>query len=140
MTSGLLQEQELKKEGFLKTRIKERLLAIKAAQDLLSKIMLILRYRFDYYGNSNTRYASCFDRVYVATEIGATNAFARFASSVFQFFWNVNCSSLFNQEDIKKVLIGADKMSSIVDYTDRSTCIIFGDGAGAVLFEPIMKD
>jgi 3-oxoacyl-[acyl-carrier-protein] synthase-3 len=33
-------------------------------------------------------------------------------------------------------LIGADKMSSIVDYTDRSTCIIFGDGAGAVLFEP----
>jgi hypothetical protein len=38
--------------------------------------MLILRYRFDYNGNSNTRYASCFDRVYVATEIGATNAFA----------------------------------------------------------------
>jgi 3-oxoacyl-[acyl-carrier-protein] synthase-3 len=33
-------------------------------------------------------------------------------------------------------LIGADKMSSIVDYTDRTTCIIFGDGAGAVLFEP----
>jgi len=37
----------------------------------------------------------------------------------------------------KKVLvIGADKMSSIVDYSDRSTCIIFGDGAGAVLLEP----
>jgi 3-oxoacyl-[acyl-carrier-protein] synthase-3 len=37
----------------------------------------------------------------------------------------------------KKVLIiGADKMSSIIDYTDRATCIIFGDGAGAVLFEP----
>jgi 3-oxoacyl-[acyl-carrier-protein] synthase-3 len=36
----------------------------------------------------------------------------------------------------KVLLIGADKMSSIVDYTDRSTCIIFGDGAGAVLFEP----
>jgi 3-oxoacyl-[acyl-carrier-protein] synthase-3 len=37
----------------------------------------------------------------------------------------------------KKVLvIGADKMSSIVDYTDRATCIIFGDGAGAALFEP----
>jgi 3-oxoacyl-[acyl-carrier-protein] synthase-3 len=37
----------------------------------------------------------------------------------------------------KKVLvIGADKMSSIIDYTDRATCIIFGDGAGAALFEP----
>ena len=37
----------------------------------------------------------------------------------------------------KKVLvIGADKMSAIVDYTDRSTCVIFGDGAGAVLLEP----
>lgn len=36
----------------------------------------------------------------------------------------------------KVVVVGADKMSSIVDYTDRSTCIIFGDGAGAVLLEP----
>jgi 3-oxoacyl-[acyl-carrier-protein] synthase-3 len=36
----------------------------------------------------------------------------------------------------KVLLIGADKMSSIIDYSDRSTCIIFGDGAGAVLFEP----
>ena len=36
----------------------------------------------------------------------------------------------------KVLLIGADKMSSIIDYTDRATCILFGDGAGAVLFEP----
>ena len=36
----------------------------------------------------------------------------------------------------KVLLIGADKMSSVIDYTDRTTCIIFGDGAGAVLFEP----
>ncbi|MEC8536835.1 MAG: 3-oxoacyl-[acyl-carrier-protein] synthase III C-terminal domain-containing protein, partial [Bacteroidota bacterium] len=36
----------------------------------------------------------------------------------------------------KILLIGADKMSSIVNYKDRATCIIFGDGAGAVLFEP----
>ena len=35
----------------------------------------------------------------------------------------------------KVIVIGADKMSSIVDYTDRTTCIIFGDGAGAVLLE-----
>ncbi len=36
----------------------------------------------------------------------------------------------------KVVVVGSDKMSAIVDYTDRSTCIIFGDGAGAVLLEP----
>jgi len=41
----------------------------------------------------------------------------------------------------KKVLvIGADVMSSIIDYTDRATCIIFGDGAGAVLLEPANED
>src|ERR1019366_843668 len=36
----------------------------------------------------------------------------------------------------KVIVVGGDKMSSIIDYTDRSTCIIFGDGAGAVLLEP----
>jgi 3-oxoacyl-[acyl-carrier-protein] synthase-3 len=36
----------------------------------------------------------------------------------------------------KVIIVGADKMSSIVDYTDRQTCVIFGDGCGAVLLEP----
>ena len=36
----------------------------------------------------------------------------------------------------KVVVVGADKMSSIIDYTDRATCVLFGDGAGAVLIEP----
>src|SRR5262249_11272222 len=36
----------------------------------------------------------------------------------------------------KVVVVGADKMSSIIDYTDRATCVLFGDGAGAVLGEP----
>jgi 3-oxoacyl-[acyl-carrier-protein] synthase-3 len=40
----------------------------------------------------------------------------------------------------KVVIVGADKMSSIIDYTDRATCIIFGDGAGAVLLEPNQED
>jgi 3-oxoacyl-[acyl-carrier-protein] synthase-3 len=40
----------------------------------------------------------------------------------------------------KIIVIGADKMSSIVDYTDRQTCIIFGDAAGAVLLEPSTDD
>jgi 3-oxoacyl-[acyl-carrier-protein] synthase-3 len=36
----------------------------------------------------------------------------------------------------KVIVVGVNKMSSIIDYTDRTTCIIFGDGAGAVLLEP----
>ena len=40
----------------------------------------------------------------------------------------------------KVIVIGGDKMSSIVDYTDRTTCVLFGDGAGAVLLEPSKDD
>ena len=36
----------------------------------------------------------------------------------------------------RSCVVGADKMSSIIDYTDRATCVLFGDGAGAVLLEP----
>src|SRR5688572_20849629 len=71
--------------------------------------------------------------------VGATNAFG--------FDVNAACSGLLfslvtgakfieSGQYKKVVIVGADKMSSIVDYTDRSTCIIFGDGAGAVLLEP----
>ena len=76
---------------------------------------------------------------YVASEIGATNAFAydlQAACSGFLYGMS-NASSMIASGRYKKVLlIGADKMSSIIDYSDRATCIIFGDGAGAVLFEP----
>lgn len=40
----------------------------------------------------------------------------------------------------KVIVVGAEKMSSIVDYTDRATCVIFGDGAGAVLLEPTTEE
>src|SRR5215470_12479294 len=40
----------------------------------------------------------------------------------------------------KIVVVGADKMSAIIDYTDRATCVLFGDGAGAVLVEPSVDD
>ena len=77
--------------------------------------------------------------VYVATQIGAVNAFAydlQAACSGFLFGMST-CAAYVQTGRYKKVLlIGADKMSSIIDYTDRATCIIFGDGAGAVLFEP----
>jgi len=76
---------------------------------------------------------------YVASSIGANNAFAYDLSAACSgFLYGMSTSAAYiNSRRYKKVLlIGADKMSSIVDYTDRATCIIFGDGAGAVLFEP----
>ena len=77
--------------------------------------------------------------VYVASQIGATNAFAydlQAACSGFLFGMSTASAYITSGKYKKVLLIGADKMSSIIDYTDRSTCIIFGDGAGAVLFEP----
>ncbi len=76
---------------------------------------------------------------FVASEIGATNAFAYdllAACSSFLFGMSTAASYIESGRYKKVLLIGADKMSSIIDYTDRTTCIIFGDGAGAVLFEP----
>jgi 3-oxoacyl-[acyl-carrier-protein] synthase III len=76
---------------------------------------------------------------YVATEIGATNAFSydlQSACSSFLFGMSTAAAYIESGRYKKVLLIGADKMSSIVDYTDRATCIIFGDGAGAALFEP----
>lgn len=77
--------------------------------------------------------------VYVATKLGATNAFAfdlQAACSSFLYGMSVASSYIESGRYKKVLLIGADKMSSIIDYTDRATCIIFGDAAGAVLFEP----
>jgi len=76
---------------------------------------------------------------YTATEIGATNAFSfDQISACSSFLYGMStASSYIESGKYKKVLlIGSDKNSSMIDYTDRSTCIIFGDGAGAVLFEP----
>ena len=76
---------------------------------------------------------------YLATQIGAVNAFAidlQAACSSFLYGMSVAARYIESGRYKKVLLIGADKMSSIVDYTDRATCIIFGDGAGAVLFEP----
>ena len=77
--------------------------------------------------------------VYVATEIGAVNAFSFdlvAACSSFLFGMSTAAKYIESGHYNKILLIGADKMSSIIDYEDRSTCIIFGDGGGAVLFEP----
>lgn len=77
--------------------------------------------------------------VYVASQIGAVNAFAydlQAACSSFLYGMSTAAAYIESGRYKKILLIGADKMSSIIDYTDRATCIIFGDGAGAVLFEP----
>lgn len=76
---------------------------------------------------------------YVASKIGAINAFSfdlQAACSSFLYGMSTAASYIESGRYKKVLLIGADKMSSIIDYTDRATCIIFGDGAGAVLFEP----
>ena len=76
---------------------------------------------------------------YVASQIGADNAFSydlMAACSSFLFGMSIAAKYIESGSYKKVLLVGADKMSSIIDYKDRTTCIIFGDGAGAVLFEP----
>ncbi len=115
-------------------------LAIQAAEDLLKKSntdpkdidMVIM-------ATATPDMPVAVTGVYVATEIGAVNAFSFdlvAACSSFLFGMSTAAKYIESGHYKKVLLIGADKMSSIIDYEDRSTCIIFGDGGGAVLFEP----
>ena len=75
----------------------------------------------------------------VCHKLGAVNAWGYDLSAACSgfLFALAQGSALIESGRYKKVVVcGADKMSAIVDYTDRTTCIIFGDGAGAVLLEP----
>lgn len=79
----------------------------------------------------------------VATAVGAVNAFSYdmgAACSGFLYGLMTGASFIESGRYKKIVVIGGDKMSAIVDYTDRTTCIIFGDGAGCVLLEPTTED
>jgi len=79
----------------------------------------------------------------VATAVGATNAFSfDLAAACSGFLYALSTGSSFIQSGMYKkvIVIGGDKMSAILDYTDRTTCIIFGDGAGCVLLEPTTED
>jgi 3-oxoacyl-[acyl-carrier-protein] synthase-3 len=64
------------------------------------------------------------------------------AAACSSFLYGLQVGAQFIQTGTHKrvVVVGADKMSAIVDYTDRNTCIIFGDGAGCVLLEPTEDD
>lgn len=75
----------------------------------------------------------------VCDKVGAKNAWSfdlNAACSGFLFGLVTGAQFIETGKYNKVVVVGADKMSSIIDYTDRSTCIIFGDGGGAVLLEP----
>lgn len=133
--TGIKERRLLKEEGQGTS-----FLAIKAAQNLLEKanldpkeIDLVIM------ATATPDMPVASTGVYVATQIGATNAFAYdLHAACSSFLYGMSTASAYIESGkYKKVLlIGADKMSSIIDYTDRATCIIFGDGGGAVLFEP----
>jgi 3-oxoacyl-[acyl-carrier-protein] synthase-3 len=75
----------------------------------------------------------------VCDKVGMTNAFGfDVMAACSGFIYALSTASQFIETGrYKKVLvIGVDKMTSIIDYEDRTTCVIFGDGAGAVLLEP----
>lgn len=133
--TGIKERRILKEEGKGTS-----FMAIKAAEDLLQKsnkdpkaIDLVI------VATATPDLPVASTAAYVATEIGATNAFSydlQAACSSFLYGMSTAASYIESGRYKNILLIGADKMSSIIDYTDRATCIIFGDGAGAALFEP----
>lgn len=79
----------------------------------------------------------------ISDAIGAVNAFSydlSAACSGFLYALATGAQFIETGKYKKVVVVGADKMSSIIDYSDRATCIIFGDGGGAVLLEPTTED
>lgn len=75
----------------------------------------------------------------ISDKIGAANAFGfdlNAACSGFLYAVSTGASFIESGRYKKVIVVGADKMSAIIDYTDRNTCILFGDAAGAVLLEP----
>ena len=136
--TGIKERRILKGEG-----LGTSYLAIQAAKDLLKKgnidpleIDLVIM------ATATPDMLVASTGVYVASQIGANNAFAydlQAACSSFLFGMSTASAYIESGRYKKVLLIGADKMSSIIDYTDRTTCIIFGDGAGAVLFEPNLE-
>lgn len=133
--TGIKERRILKGEG-----LGTSYMAIKAAEDLLQKSntnpeeidMVIV-------ATATPDMPVASTAAYTASKIGAVNAFSydlQAACSSFLYGMSTAAKYIESGRYKKVLLIGADKMSSIIDYTDRATCIIFGDGAGAVLFEP----
>ncbi len=115
-------------------------MAIKAAEDVLAKRKLDpAEIDMIIVATATPDMSVAATAAHVATEIGAVNAFGYdLAAACSSFLYGMSTAASYVQSGryTKVLVIGADKMSSIVDYSDRTTCIIFGDGAGAALFEP----
>lgn len=133
--TGIKERRILKEEGKGTS-----FLAIKAAEDLIQKsnldpkeidLVIVCTATPDMKAASTA--------AYTATQIGAVNAFSydlEAACSSFLFGMSTAAAYIEAGRYKKILLIGADKNSSFINYKDRATCIIFGDGGGAVLFEP----
>lgn len=133
--TGIKERRILKEEGQGTS-----FLAIKAAEDLIQKkgldpkeIELVI------VCTATPDMKAAATAAYTATKIGAVNAFSfdlEAACSSFLYGMSTAAAYIESGRYKKILLIGADKNSSFINYKDRATCIIFGDGAGAVLFEP----
>ncbi|MFT7428369.1 MAG: 3-oxoacyl-[acyl-carrier-protein] synthase-3 [Nonlabens sp.] len=139
---------------FSRTGIKERrilkdkdkgtsYLAIQAAQDLINSANLdVSTIDLVLVATVTPDMPVASTAAFVASEIGAVNAFSydlMAACSGFLYGMSTASSYIESGRYKKVLLIGADKMSSIINYEDRETCIIFGDAGGAVLFEPNLE-
>lgn len=79
----------------------------------------------------------------IANQVGAKNSYSYDISAACSgFIYALTTGSKFIESGTHKkvIVVGGDKMSSIINYKDRTTCIIFGDGAGAVLLEPTTEE
>jgi len=133
--TGIKERRILKEEGKGTS-----FLAINAANDLIKKrgidpkdIELVI------VATATPDMKAASTAAYTATQIGAVNAFSfdlEAACSSFLFGMSTAAKYIESGRYKNVLLIGADKNSSFINYEDRATCIIFGDGAGAVLFEP----
>ncbi|WP_088323847.1 beta-ketoacyl-ACP synthase III [Polaribacter tangerinus] len=133
--TGIKERRILKGEG-----LGTSYMAIKACEDLIKKSNLDPK-EIDLVivGTATPDLPVASTAAYVASEIGAINAFGfdlQAACSSFLYGMSTAATYIESGRYKKVLLVGADKMSSIIDYQDRATCIIFGDGAGAALFEP----
>ncbi|NNF85502.1 MAG: ketoacyl-ACP synthase III [Winogradskyella sp.] len=133
--TGIKERRILKEEGKGTS-----FMAIKASEDLIKKynidpkeIDLVI------VATATPDMKAASTAAYTATQIGAVNAFSfdlEAACSSFLYGMSVASAYIQSKKYKKVLLIGSDKNSSFINYKDRATCIIFGDGAGAVLFEP----
>ena len=133
--TGIKERRILKEEGKGTSY-----LAIKSAEDLIAKSNLDpSEIEMVIVCTATPDMQAASTGAFVAYEIGAVNAFAfdlEAACSSYLYGLSVAAGYIESGRYKKILLIGADMNSSMIDYTDRTTCIIFGDGAGATLIEP----